>query len=74
VRVEGEGDWAEAMSFAAWTREARVATGWPYKEEKESERERLRMRFGICVGLDAGFVVGGSMLEGLDGEILAPRE
>jgi hypothetical protein len=29
TRVVGDGDRPEAMSFAAWTREARVAAGWP---------------------------------------------
>ena len=39
IRLPRWGDWAEAISFAVCTREARVATGCPYKDEKDSDRE-----------------------------------
>ena len=39
IRLPRWGDWAEAISFAVWTREARVATGCPYRDEKDSEGE-----------------------------------
>jgi hypothetical protein len=35
----GEGDLARAISFAVWTRNARVATGWPYRGESEEGGE-----------------------------------
>jgi hypothetical protein len=50
------GDWAEAISFAVCTREARVAAGCPYRDEKDSVGE-WREREGdlgincFCVGV-----------------------
>lgn len=43
---EGEGERVYAILFAVWTKEARVAAGWPYKEEYDSVRERVCLRFG----------------------------
>ena len=54
-RLPRRGDWAEAISFAVCTREARVAAGCPYRDEKDSEGEWWeRGDVGIncfCVGV-----------------------
>lgn len=38
-RAVGDGERADAISFAVCTSEARVAAGWPYKDEKDSVGE-----------------------------------
>lgn len=40
--LEGDRDRARAASFAACTMDARVAAGWPYKDEYDSDRSRER--------------------------------